>query len=56
MKKDAVNVYGLIGEAEAKAHNKSIKEIHFHEVGTMDAIADDSWCVYVALTKSILTE
>ncbi len=40
VKKDAVNVYGLIGEAEAKAHNKSIKEIHFHEVGTMDAIAD----------------
>ena len=35
VKKDAVNVYGLIGEAEAKAHNKSI-----HEVGTMDAIAD----------------
>ena len=33
-------MYGLIGEAEAKAHNKSIKEIHFHEVGTMDAIAD----------------
>ena len=40
VKKDAVNVYCLIGEAEAKAHNKSIKEIHFHEVGTMDAIAD----------------
>ncbi len=30
----------LIAEAESKAHDKPVSEIHFHEVGTMDAIAD----------------
>ena len=33
-------VYRLIAEAESKAHDKPVSEIHFHEVGTMDAIAD----------------
>lgn len=33
-------VYRLIADAESKAHGKSVSEIHFHEVGTMDAIAD----------------
>lgn len=39
-KRDIMAVYGIIGDAEAKAHGKPIKEIHFHEVGTMDAVAD----------------
>ena len=33
-------VYHLIADAESKAHSKPVSEIHFHEVGTMDAIAD----------------
>lgn len=33
-------VYRLIADAESKAHGKPVSEIHFHEVGTMDAIAD----------------
>lgn len=37
---DILAVYRLIAEAESKAHDKPISEIHFHEVGTMDAIAD----------------
>ena len=40
VKSDALAVYGLIAEAESKAHGKEITEIHFHEVGTMDAVAD----------------
>ena len=40
VKSDALAVYGLIAEAESKAHGKEISEIHFHEVGTMDAVAD----------------
>ena len=40
VKEDVIAVYGLIAEAESKAHNKPVTEIHFHEVGTMDAIAD----------------
>ena len=37
---DVLTVYGLIAEAESRAHGMPVEEIHFHEVGTMDAIAD----------------
>ena len=40
VRSDALAVYGLIAAAESKAHGKEISEIHFHEVGTMDAVAD----------------
>ena len=33
-------VYGLIAEAESHAHGRPVDQIHFHEVGTMDAVAD----------------
>ena len=37
---DVLAVYGLIAEAESRAHGVPVTEIHFHEVGTMDAVAD----------------
>lgn len=37
---DVMAVYSLIAEAESRAHGKPVTEVHFHEVGTMDAIAD----------------
>lgn len=40
VKQDAVAVYRLIAQAEGKAHGQRMDEIHFHEVGTMDAVAD----------------
>lgn len=40
VRKDALAVYGLIAEAESRAHGKPVTDIHFHEVGTMDAVAD----------------
>lgn len=40
VRQDILAVYKLIAEAESKAHDKPVSEIHFHEVGTMDAIAD----------------
>ena len=40
VKQDVMAVYGLIAEAESYAHGVPVTEIHFHEVGTMDAIAD----------------
>ena len=40
VKKDIMAVYRLIAEAESHAHNTPGTEIHFHEVGTLDAVAD----------------
>lgn len=40
VKKDVMAVYNLIAEAESHAHGVPVTEIHFHEVGTMDAVAD----------------
>lgn len=40
VKEDAKQVYRLIAEAESHVHGQTVEEIHFHEVGTMDAVAD----------------
>ncbi len=40
VKRDAVEVYRLIAEAESHAHSVPVTDIHFHEVGTKDAVAD----------------
>ena len=40
VRKDAVAVYDSIAQAESRAHGMPVEEIHFHEVGTMDAVAD----------------
>ena len=40
VKDDVMAVYRLIAEAESQVHGMPVTEIHFHEVGTMDAVAD----------------
>jgi len=39
-KTKAVRIFEALGAAEAKIHNSDIEEIHFHEVGAIDAIVD----------------
>ncbi len=40
VKRDVLAVYRQLAEAESHAHGIPVSDIHFHEVGTMDAIAD----------------
>lgn len=40
IKTDVREIYGLIAEAESHVHGVPVSQIHFHEVGDMDAIAD----------------
>lgn len=45
--KNAAAVYALIGNAESKVHRTSIDQIHFHEVGTLDALVDVVGCCLI---------
>ncbi len=40
VKSMGIDIFHKVAEAEAKIHGKSIDEVHFHEVGALDSIAD----------------
>ncbi|MCL1992482.1 MAG: nickel pincer cofactor biosynthesis protein LarC [Spirochaetes bacterium] len=40
VKKNALSVYKLLAEAEGNVHGVPVGQVHFHEVGEKDAVAD----------------
>ncbi len=47
VKSDIREVYELLAEAESSVHGVAVDQIHFHEVGNMDAIADITAVCYL---------
>ena len=47
VKDDIKGIYKIVAEAEAKVHSAEVGEVHFHELGMLDAVADITICAYL---------
>ena len=57
VKKRAAAVYTEIAKAESAVHGREVGEVHFHEVGAMDAVADVvgvSWLLDILAPERIV--
>lgn len=53
VRSDAEKVYGIIASAESEVHDRPVDQIHFHEVGSMDAVADvTAVCLLLDMIKA----
>lgn len=52
IKSDALSIYQIIAQAESQVHGLPVSEVHFHEVGQFDALADIiAVCVLIDLIR-----
>jgi len=48
IKEQIIEVYSILADAESRVHGVPVSDIHFHEVGTMDAVADiTAFCMLI---------
>lgn len=40
VRRRAVRIFECLGQAEARVHGTSLQDVHFHEVGALDAVVD----------------
>lgn len=40
VRSDVLRTFGLLAEAESRAHGVAVEQVHFHEVGAWDSVAD----------------
>ncbi|GAB3530255.1 nickel pincer cofactor biosynthesis protein LarC [Phytohabitans suffuscus] len=52
----AVAVFTRLAGAEARVHGSAVDEVHFHEVGALDAIADVAGCALALHDLSLLPD